>query len=208
MKPQPHLPVLFSKEYHDYASVAIEAHGLQMYGTKPYAYHLAQVENILVENGFNEHHYRASAWLHDVLEDTDIPIDQVNVLFGVEVARLVWACTGVGANRAQRLDCILERLKHVPEAAPVKCADRYANVAYGVATKNKEKMQMYLAEWPKFKATVEPLMTKTHHKRAPMLFIDLEDLHKRAEDLVNTMNKEKKEKEDAERTEQQNSSEE
>lgn len=181
MKREPDSPVLFTKNFHDYAAIAIEAHGLQMYGDRPYAYHLAQVENVLAESGFQENHYRAAAWLHDSVEDTDVNEFQLAQLFSLEVARLVWACSGQGRNRKERVDCILSRLQTVPEAAPIKCADRIANLAFAIASKNKPKLEMYLKEWPKFQKSVGPLMTKEMDKRSPILFMDLEDIHQRAE---------------------------
>ena len=47
---------------------------------------------------------------------------------GVHVADLVWAVTGVGANRKERNQSIYDKIKNYPMAAVLKTADRIADL--------------------------------------------------------------------------------
>lgn len=69
---------------------AIAAHGDQMYGDKPYLYHLSQVENNVIRVlGVTAFEERIVAVLHDVLEDTDVTFEQLENRFGWSVATSV-----------------------------------------------------------------------------------------------------------------------
>jgi (p)ppGpp synthase/HD superfamily hydrolase len=109
------------------AQFATERHQGQLYGRNPYPVHLASVELVLMEHGFIAEHWRAAAWLHDVLEDTPTPRGELKRAFGEFVAHMVWAVTGEGGNRAQRMGSILAKLRQLPAACPLKVADRIAN---------------------------------------------------------------------------------
>lgn len=72
--------------------MAIEAHGDQMYGDKPYLYHLIAVENeVIAILGVEAFLERIVAVLHDIIEDTDITHADLVEAFGVEVADAVRA---------------------------------------------------------------------------------------------------------------------
>src|SRR5690348_10584183 len=59
---------------------AIEHHKTQTYAQGlPYAYHLAAVEKILTDIEYRN--ATAAAWLHDIIEDTQITIDTIAILF-------------------------------------------------------------------------------------------------------------------------------
>lgn len=161
-------------------TMAIAAHGSQMYGNLHYSYHLSSVENILVEHGFDDNVYRAAAWLHDVLEDTKVTYSQIVDFYGNEIAQYVFAVTGEGPNRTDRAISIFNKLRTKPEAAPVKVADRIANIAHGIATNNTRKLSMYLKEWETFKYNVEPLMLSNKTSKSAYLWSELEDLIERA----------------------------
>src|SRR4051794_30356155 len=82
---------------------AIQKHEGQLYGTEPYSVHLAAVREVLRWAGFEDGHPLATAaWLHDIVEDTAATREDVAARFGDDVAALVWAVTGVGANRKER----------------------------------------------------------------------------------------------------------
>lgn len=107
---------------------AEKAHGLQMYGDKPYVYHLAAVVAVLRDFGFNDGVMIAAGWLHDTVEDTHATIEDIDREFGDEVADLVWAVTGVGENRKERNESIHRKITAHPPAAIIKTVDRIANV--------------------------------------------------------------------------------
>ena len=54
---------------------AIKAHGEQRYGDLLYAAHLAAVEEVLLRFGFRDEALLNAAWLHDVVEDTEIRLN-------------------------------------------------------------------------------------------------------------------------------------
>lgn len=95
-----------------------------------------------------------SAYLHDSVEDTKATIRLIARRFGLPVARLVWAVTGVGATRVIR-NADMERkiLLHVL-AAILKLADRIANVrASAFGSKHRT---MYWKELPHFETYIRP----------------------------------------------------
>lgn len=169
----------YTRDWYDFRVFAIASHGDQKYGEYPYSYHLATVECYLLEYGYDEYDYVASGWLHDTLEDTKTTIVNLTDSFNPKVAMMVWACTGTGDTRKERNEIIYENLKGIPEAAPVKVADRLANMKNCYRTKNVEKLEMYCKEWPEFKANVGPLMRGD--KRACLLWNALDDF---AEGLI------------------------
>lgn len=167
----------FERDYEDFRTFAIYAHGDQQYGPMPYAFHLASVENNLIFFGYKESHYRAAAWLHDVVEDTKITHDKVYQLFGAKVASMVWACTGEGLTRAERNASIIKKIQSFPEAAPVKVSDRLTNVLFGITQKSSQ-LNRYIDEQPAFSSWMKELMTID--KRSLQMWNYLEDTIEKA----------------------------
>jgi guanosine-3',5'-bis(diphosphate) 3'-pyrophosphohydrolase len=143
---------------------AIMVHGSQKYGTLPYIDHLGDVAMIVtgwcLENdpliGANLLGIiQDSAWLHDVLEDTDCSFEFLYREFGQDVATIVWLVTDpYGENREERKENLYKKIKSavidfnenlVNWACLVKAADRLANVRSG------KKNNMYKMEHEKFK---------------------------------------------------------
>lgn len=181
--------ISFDKEWSDFRLFAIRCHDSQKYGDWPYAYHLAMVEHILIEHGFNEYHYQAAGWLHDVLEDTDAVVDKLNQNFGAKVAGIVFACTGEGCNRKARTSSIYSKLEKHPIAAPVKVADRLANTMFSFTnaqhTYNTDKLEMYVNEWDVFKERIMPLMIDS--VRGRLLWSELETITEKAKEAIPTL---------------------
>lgn len=139
----------------DYRQFAIDAHGEQMYGDQPYAVHLAAVAEVLLDFDYTSDVWQASAWLHDVLEDTDVTPEGISSRFGFDVLNLVWAVTGQGANRKEKQASIIHKLHAYKEACVLKLADRIANLEACIKEHNKAgKMAMYHKELPAFEKVV------------------------------------------------------
>ena len=174
------------KQWQDFRIFAIQRHGNQMYGDLPYAFHLASVEFLLIEYGFHEHDYVCSAWLHDVLEDTKTSINRVYQNYGGRVASMVYSCTGEGPDRVSRNNSIYAKLLKYPEAAPVKVADRIANVNNCIRNvgdaRIMDKLNMYVAEWPVFRAHIRELMLD--EPRKAQLWDCLENTMEKAIDSI------------------------
>lgn len=115
---------------------AIRAHKDQKYGDQPYDVHLAAV-NQVVHDFDLQGPISVAAYLHDVIEDTDVCRPELEERFGKEVTDLVWAVTGQGKSRAECNESIHAKIRALPEAMNLKLADRIANVE---ASKNNPKM--------------------------------------------------------------------
>lgn len=137
---------------------AAKAHGNQLYGDKPYLYHLEKVASHL--QGYGEE-AQIIAYLHDVVEDTDVTVEQVKAKFGERVAACVSLLTDEsGANRKERKAKTYKKMKAVAASSieslglVVKVADRLANFEECVLTANEEMMTVYLQELPHFRDAV------------------------------------------------------
>jgi len=106
---------------------ALERHGNQMYGDKPYIFHLDMVYEITKNLGFDED-YQVAAYLHDVLEDTKTTKDELCSIFGQRVANMVFSVTGEGETRKEKKASMIKKLNEFPEGINLKMADRYANM--------------------------------------------------------------------------------
>ena len=116
---------------------ATAAHGatgqLRKYIDQPYVVHLREVAGLVAEHGGDEAMI-AAAWLHDVVEDTEITLDQVETQFGADVAELVFALTDVSrpedGNRAVRKELDRQHVaKGSPRAKTIKLADIISNIS-------------------------------------------------------------------------------
>ncbi|MFO0590932.1 MAG: HD domain-containing protein [Polyangiaceae bacterium] len=137
---------------------ATEKHASQRYGDKPYTVHLAAVREVLRGIGIEDDDaLAAAAWLHDVVEDTGTPREEVAARFGEHVASLVWAVTGVGSSRKERNADAYAKIRAFPEAATLKLADRIANVE--ASARAPDKLAMYRREHPGFEAALAGLGT-------------------------------------------------
>lgn len=115
-----------------YATKMHNASGkLQKYSDDPYIVHPAAVARLISMVTFNRYMI-AAAWLHDVVEDTVATNEDIEKLFGSEVAALVEMVTDVSqpedGNRAVRKAKDLEHLKLANcEAQTIKYADILVN---------------------------------------------------------------------------------
>lgn len=127
---------------------AMEAHKDQKYGKLPYHFHLRAVMTAMPMHSSQE--ALAAAWLHDVVEDTEVTLHDIRENFGGKVARLVDAVTdGPGHNRAKRKWGMYKKLVVAPaEARAIKLADRFANMCASI--ENPKKGAMYVEEFPDF----------------------------------------------------------
>ena len=136
------------------ATIAAEFHGDQKYGEHPYLYHLASVRNVIREFDLIGD-IAVAAWLHDILEDTTATKVDVQEMFGDVVSSLVWAVTGEGSNRKQRNQSDYDKIQAYPLAAPLKLADRVANVRESLGNNNTHHLAMYREEYPAFRMALQ-----------------------------------------------------
>ena len=134
---------------------ALTAHGAQLYGTEPYIVHLDEVYGILVGLGLADGPLGTAAFLHDVVEDTKVTRADIEEAFGEEVAKLVWAVTGIGRDRKGKSRSQFRKIQILgDDAATLKLADRLCNVRRSKANR-PDLFAMYQAEQPAFSAALE-----------------------------------------------------
>lgn len=139
---------------------ALAAHGGQQYGNRPYAYHLDAVAALLAPFGEEA---QVVGYLHDVVEDTAVDLDQIRQWFGERVAGFVALVTDEpGVNRRERKAKTNDKLAaagvDAALALVVKVADRLANLRESVAG-DRSKLSMYRKEHAAFwQATYRPML--------------------------------------------------
>ena len=108
---------------------AAQKHKDQLHGTRPFMMHLNEVVGALHELGYLDDDLTAAAWLHDVVEDTPVEIEEIYEVFGERIGDLVDALTdGPGETRVEKKQKPYATIPKVPGALLVKLADRIANV--------------------------------------------------------------------------------
>lgn len=129
---------------------AYEAHREQRYGSEPYHVHLEEVVANL-QTVTDDPEVLAAGYLHDTIEDVPtVTTDTLHAMFGSRVAELVWAVTGIGKNRKERVANALAKLAVTPDAVTIKLADRLANARRSLAN-SPDKYRMYQKEHGAFR---------------------------------------------------------
>ncbi len=114
---------------------AIEAHEskhqVRAYTGEPYSVHLAEVAALVEKHGGSDTAV-AAAWLHDVVEDTDVTLAIIEQRFGNAVAKLVKGLTDVSraedGSRAVRKRLDREHsARQVDECKTIKLCDVISN---------------------------------------------------------------------------------
>ena len=132
--------------------LAETAHAGQEYNDGvPYITHLADVVGVLTDFGYDTEDLIVAAWLHDVVEDTAVTLEDLTS-FGPIVVTVVEAVTNSpGANRAERHAQTYPRIRLFQEAIVVKLADRIANMRATKEQGNVRLWKMYQDEYQYFR---------------------------------------------------------
>ncbi|WP_435274054.1 HD domain-containing protein [Psychrobium sp. nBUS_13] len=135
---------------------ALQAHDGQRYGSKPYIVHLEAVSKLAAPYGENA---QIVAYLHDVVEDTTVTLEDVANKFGQHISDCVAIVTDEsGVDRAERkVKTNLKMAQVEPalyDALIVKAADRFANMRACVIGKRHDLLATYLSEYNDFKQAV------------------------------------------------------
>lgn len=142
---------------------ALNSHGKQLHGCLDISEHLLNVSK-LVEEHFGKTNRQftqtvdeaiSAAWMHDVLEDTDVRITQLDKIFPESVVDLVQRLTDSrGKNRRDRHLRTYWNIRDCPVATLIKLCDRHHNqersLKYGerwVAMYNQEFERFSFAFW-------------------------------------------------------------
>jgi len=151
---------------------ARSAHADQKHGPRPYTAHLAEVEAVLHRFSYDPNAagldeaaltraqtLSLAAWLHDIVEDTPVTLDEVRERAGQDVAALVGAVTNEeGPNRHARHLKTYPKIASTPNAVILKLADRIANVETclcGGDSKSVRLFKMYQREFEGFRSALQ-----------------------------------------------------
>ena len=151
---------------------AIKHHGDQMYGKKPYSYHLDRVASLFIPDLLNLYTKKQPlsqqfidqlrcieiSYLHDILEDTEVTAEELNKEFHRETCEAVKLLTDVpGKNRKIRKKKTYAKIAAYTgpnSLIKVKLADRLANVRECAKTKNWGLLAMYKKEHGLFRTAL------------------------------------------------------
>jgi (p)ppGpp synthase/HD superfamily hydrolase len=119
---------------------AVAYHGDQMYGGRPYAWHLVQVANSL--DAYSAEHI-AVAYLHDILEDTAYTEEDLRMTFPQDVADAVVAMTKVdGEEYGDYIQKVIDNdIAHV-----VKMYDTICNLQESLNTQQWRRVLKYSSQ--------------------------------------------------------------
>lgn len=133
---------------------ALAAHAavkqVRKYTGEPYINHPAHVVQILQAHGVHQEEMLAAAWLHDVVEDTGVTIQDIEREFGLCVADMVAGLTDVSrpehGNRAARKALDREWTASQSKACQtIKLADLISNTT-SIRQYDPEFAKVYLVE--------------------------------------------------------------
>ena len=134
------------------AAFARKAHAQQKrkYNDRPYITHPARVAGRVAIHGLADEKMVAAAFLHDVVEDTSLELDDISAEFGMEVATLVGELTnpssGSDAPRQERKQQDRTHLAQVSvQAKTIKLIDRIDNLQE-LAGAPSNFLRLYCAE--------------------------------------------------------------
>lgn len=138
-------PILLAREFAAYA----HRDQKRKYTGEPYFNHCEEVAR-LVSTVANDSDMIAAAYLHDVVEDTDISIYVISQVFSSKISDLVWWLTDKSrpedGNRAARKKIDREWLGRAPnDAKTIKCADLISNTR-SIVERDPQFAKTYLAE--------------------------------------------------------------
>ena len=142
---------LAKQKYFRVKDFAITAHREQKYGIYNYEVHLVNVVSILFRHGIfisdKNYNILASAWLHDILEDTSISEQEFIDMFGKDIYDIVWSLTdGEAESRDDRKSIMYNKLVYNQDAIIIKLADRIANLEFSIINNNKKYINRYIRE--------------------------------------------------------------
>lgn len=150
---------------HDAKFFAIAAHKAckhkRKYSGECYTVHLKEVAT-MVENYGGTDEMIAAAWLHDIVEDTGITIEDIDIFFGADIGNLVGWLTDISmpedGNRKTRKAIDRNHLSYAPASAQtIKLCDVISNTS-SIMENDPKFAEVYLRE----KADLLAVMTEGH----------------------------------------------
>lgn len=140
------------------------AHKDQQYADSFYFFHLEKVDSVLADAGYEPiSTERIAGILHDVAEDTDVTLEDIEKYFGLPVKDAVWRVTNEpGVNRVERASKTYPKMV-TDESIAIKLADRIANVENSLTSGSRFGL-MYLKEHQTFRINFEYQVRAVNHR--------------------------------------------
>ena len=122
---------------------ALERHGVQKYGDKPYGYHLEGVVRLVEARMQGDpmlSTYVAATWLHDTLEDTTATYKDLVDEFGVCIAEVVQYLTKV---KGEEYETYMRKVLKSAIAREIKICDTLFNLTESFKDGNHKGIVKY-----------------------------------------------------------------
>lgn len=128
---------VFEKAY----ELALKYHEKQLYGDKPYIYHIDSVVDSIVRKwGNGNKDLLAIAALHDIIEDTEVTESDLIAFVGKDVTKCVVALTKL-PNEAY--DTYIHRVKEFHYSKEVKIHDTLCNLTESIMSDSAYRVKKY-----------------------------------------------------------------
>lgn len=139
--------------------IAMKGHAAQKYDRHTFTKHLEDVHKEVVRfHGSDNKILIASAWLHDVVEDTEYTIEDIYNLFGNEVGDIVYRVTDeIAITRKESKEKTYKKIKGHKNATIIKLADRIANSLCSIVERdigNNIYYNLFKEEYPQFRELI------------------------------------------------------
>ena len=154
--------------------------GMTRDGGKPYLTHLEGIVNRLKKIGVNDEDLLAAGWLHDIIEDTDTTFDDINSIFGKNVAVLVLSLTkDKKLSKKELKRQYIEQIKNAPwQAQLIKLCDIASNLkSLKDSNWSKNKIKNQVKEKRYYLDTIKPGLVQIKPKFPSILGI-IDDINK------------------------------
>jgi len=115
-------------------SLAQQYHGNQMYGNKPYIYHLQEVLRLCQEANLPIE-YQITAILHDIIEDTECTHETIKRLFGHDIWDAVRHITHL--KNEDYFENYLPKVKENNISKNIKLFDLLSNLEHAILNPSK-----------------------------------------------------------------------
>lgn len=123
----------------------MDRHYGQWYGNHPYVYHLRQVKDMCATlYGPDDDEMFAAAWLHDIIEDTDVTVGELRAAGLSE--RVIMAVVSVTKIQGESYNSYLLRVETNRLGHKVKVADTICNLMNSCQDGNLKRIKKYSAQ--------------------------------------------------------------
>lgn len=157
MHTEPYSEEEFIKLYRRAVGLAVEVHGSQTWSIYPYFVHLFLVWKE-INKRFSTHNKRLdqvlqiTAWLHDIIEDTDVKLSDLIEYFDGDIVHIIDCVTDEpGENRKERKRKTYPKIVSRSESVILKVADRLVNVRGCNDPMKHSHLDMYRKEHSEFR---------------------------------------------------------